>query len=215
MEQATIKEKPIPRRRRWQYSLRALMLVVTVVALLFAGVKSYIYYYMKWKYPYGWSHVCDIELMFALQRYADDHGGRYPTGGATPEASLCLLYTKYTSAFILRGKTVPLDVAEKILQQGKPLGPTTCGWHYVDEGLTINDDSQIALFWDKIGLDHNGGRLPEGGHSVVFPHHGEVITEKEWPAFLEKQKKLLAPRKRKPASPSQSAQKPVSETNAP
>jgi hypothetical protein len=39
MEQATIKEKPIPRRRRWQYSLRALMLVVTVVALLFAGVK--------------------------------------------------------------------------------------------------------------------------------------------------------------------------------
>ncbi|MBN2579820.1 MAG: hypothetical protein JXB10_12605 [Pirellulales bacterium] len=200
MEQESIKTEHVPRPRPWQYSLRTLLLVVTLVAIVLAGGKAWYHYYMKWKYPYGWSHCCDKALMLALLNYADAHGGNFPTGGATPEASLSLLYPHYLDAETLRGKTVPLKIVENLLQNGKPLGPTTCGWHYVDEGLTLSDDPEIALVWDKIGLDHNGGRLSEGGHSVIFIHDTKEITEKEWPDFLKKQKTLLAARKRKSVS---------------
>jgi hypothetical protein len=88
MEQETIQEKSVSQRRRWKYSLRGLLLLVALVALVFAGWKTFNFYYLKWYYPYGYSHICDVGLMFSLLRYANDHGGKYPTGGATPEASL-------------------------------------------------------------------------------------------------------------------------------
>jgi hypothetical protein len=106
-----------------------------------------------------------------------------------------LLYPKYANANLLRGKTVPLETVEEILDSGQLLGPETCGWHYV-EGLTLKDDTHIAILWDKIGLGHNGERLPEGGHYVVFlTGYREYIPESEWPAFLEKQEELLRQRR--------------------
>src|SRR5262249_19703593 len=75
--------------------------------------------YRAWKYPYGESHCCDKVMMLALAEYADEHGGAYPAGKATPEASLCLLYPKYSSAYILGGKTVPQGVADAILKRGE------------------------------------------------------------------------------------------------
>ena len=112
-------------------------------------------------------------------------------GGSTPEASLSLLYPKYADANILRGKTVPEDVVRKLLESGQPLTPDTCGWQYVD-GLTVPKEGFIciAIFWDKIGLDHNGGRLPHGGHSVTFmTGSGQVIREADWPRFIAEQQK--------------------------
>jgi hypothetical protein len=100
--------------------------------------------------------------MFALHQYAEDHGGAYPAGEATPEASLSLLYPKYANEYVLQGKTVPLDVVKVTLERGSRLGPDTCGWHYV-EGLRLDDDPRLALCWDKVGLGHNGERLPDGG----------------------------------------------------
>lgn len=148
------------------------------------------------KYPYGWSHCCDSNLMFILEEYANDHGGAYPAGESSPEASLSLLYPKYATADLLRGKTVPLDVVEPVLQGGGRLGPDTCGWHYV-EGLTQQDDPRLALLWDKVGLGHNGQKLKDGGHTVLFVGlRKEYIPGDKWDAFLEEQKQLLAQEKK-------------------
>jgi hypothetical protein len=145
-------------------------------------------------YPYGCDHCCDKQLGLALMQYADAHGGQYPTGGQTPEASLSLLYPDYLDANVLRGKAYPEGPAKQLLESGQPLTPETCGWQYVD-GLTLQKGmtSRIALFWDKIGLDHFSGYLPRGGHSVTFMDaHGQVINEAHWPQFIAEQEKAWA-----------------------
>ena len=76
-------------------------------------------------------------------------------------------------------------------------GPETCGWTYV-EGLRKGSSSDLALFWDKEGLGHNGERLPEGGHVVTFVNGTkEHIPESEWSEFLVEQRDLLAEEKRR------------------
>lgn len=147
-------------------------------------------------FPYGRSHCCDKCLMFDLHRYAEEHGGAYPAGEATPEASLSLLYPDYCEAEILRGKTVPVEVVQAILDRGERLGPDTCGWHYV-EGLRLDDDRRFALCWDKVGLGHFGGRLSDGGHTVLFVNLGyEYVNGSRWEKFLEEQKRLWEERNR-------------------
>lgn len=150
-----------------------------------------------YRYPYGRSHCCDINLMFALHQYAEEHGSAYPTGEATPEASLSLLYPHYTSADVLRGKTVPIEVVKERLERGERLTPETCGWHYV-KGLTLKDDRRIALLWGKVALGHFGERSSDGGQMVLFVNsRREYVSGSEWPKFLEEQKRLLQERKRK------------------
>jgi hypothetical protein len=171
--------------------------VLTPVVILFALG----YAWWRHHYPYGFSHCCDLLLYDALQQYSTTHGGGFPAGEATPEASLSLLYRekwedgrKLADERLLRGKTVPESVVKETLERGDLLTPETCGWHYA-EGLRLDDDPRLALFWDKIGLDHNGGIMPQGGHIVLFVNGTrEHIPEADWEAFLEKQHKLLAQR---------------------
>jgi hypothetical protein len=155
----------------------------------------------KWRYPYGWSHSCDMGLSVALETYAEDHHGAFPAGEATPEASLSLLYPKYLDGEggveILRGKTVPFEIVWEKLRRGERLTPDTCGWHYV-EGLRRGDDGRLALAWDKVGLGHNGERMAGGGHMVIFVSGiRDHIHEAEWATFLCEQKELLRARKGK------------------
>jgi hypothetical protein len=170
------------------------LIIAGIVLMLGMGVWSL----YRWTFPYGPSHSCDICLKFALDAYADEHGGLYPAGQASPEASLSLLYPKYTDdPEVLRGKTVPFETVRDILTSGKLLDADSCGWHYV-EGLTKSDDGELAIFWDKVGLGHHGQRLWEGGHSVVFVDGmSRVVSAEEWPQFLEQQAKLLALRDEK------------------
>jgi hypothetical protein len=177
---------------------KKIVLVATIV------VAPFILGYAWWRhhFPYGYSHGCDLCLSGALHDYAATHDGAFPAGEATPEASLSLLYREKSDgwpladATLLRGKTVPESVVKEILERGDLLTPDTCGWHYV-EGLRIDDDPRLALFWDKAGLDHNGGRMAESGHIVMFMPLMEHkhIPEAEWERFLEDQRKLLAERK--------------------
>jgi len=96
--------------------------------------------------------------------------------------------------WILCGKTKSPEVAQEILERGELLGPDTCDWHYV-EGLTLYDDYRLALVWDKVGLGHNGQRLPHGGHSVCRRDGSEeVVPESEWQQFLDEQGRLMATR---------------------
>lgn len=105
--------------------------------------------YYRWAFPNDYSHSCDRILQMALREYAEEHVGFFPSGQATPEASLSLLYPKCANEYVLSGKTVPVERAQKILVQGRLLDPESCGWHYV-EGLTLNDDRRLAIFWDKV-----------------------------------------------------------------
>ena len=166
--------------------MKKILLSIAIVVTVIIGAG-----YGCWRYtfPYGWSHSCDKQVMFALHCYADAHGGWYPRGEESPEASLSLLYPDL-GAEPLRGKTVPSNVVDERLKQGLRLTPETCGWHYV-EGLRSDDDSNLALFWDKIGLGHNGERLPKGDHTVFFVNGiHEYISGDEWEAFIADQEKL-------------------------
>ncbi len=134
-------------------------------------------------------------MTFALEQYADDHGGRYPAGESSPEASLSLLYReKQIDAYTLRGMIVPEKTTRDILEQGKLLGPESCGWHYT-EGLTKADDEHLALLWVKAPLGHNGERTRDGGRQVVFVQGNiQWISGNKWDSFLAEQKSLLAQR---------------------
>ena len=170
---------------------RLVLLAITIVASVFAS--PFLWY--RWTFPYGRSHSCDACLRKALYLYAKDHGGTFPAGEATPEASLSLLYPQYASAELLQGRTVPLDVVKARLKRGERLSPETCGWHYV-EGLTLDDDPNLALLWGKVPLGHNGQRSLDGGQVVQFVSLENYIAGADWDDFLANQAKLYAARNR-------------------
>jgi hypothetical protein len=151
--------------------------------------------YHQWRFPYGPSHCCISGLALSLAQYAKENGSRYPSGEASPEASLSLLYrSNYADATVLRGMTVPEEQVRRILESGELLGPESCGWHYT-EGLTCADDSRIAIVYCKEPLGHNGERTADGGRQVVFVDGLiEWISGEKWPAFLDEQKQLMAQR---------------------
>jgi len=167
----------------------AVLCLIAIAVLVCGGWSA-----LRWYFPYGQSHCCDKGLYFALLNYAEQHDGHFASGEATAEASLSRLFPEYADANLLRGKTVPLETVESVLASGRLLDPDSCGWHYV-EGLTLRDDGRIAIFWDKVGLGHNGGRLAPGSHSIFCLNcEHRVVTAEEWPQFLEEQTKLLASR---------------------
>jgi hypothetical protein len=179
---------------RWTSGRWRILLVLFAVLIALASAGRL---YYQQRFPYGWSHSCDLQLMSALYQYAEEHDKAFPAGELTPEASLSLLYPAYANEYILQGKTVPIDVVKGILENGERLGPNTCGWHYV-EGLRLDDDPRLALFWDKVGLGHNGERLSDGGRTVFFVDATHrYIAGCEWQEFLEEQYKLQAERKQK------------------
>ena len=184
------------------------VITVTILGFIAVLVAGAVIYY-KWRFPYGRSHCCLIAMQAALRIYADDHGGRFPAGESSPEASLSLLYQSKQpgleanyigDGYILRGMTVPEETVQQILVGGGLLGPDTCGWHYV-EGLTRADDGRIALLWPKVALGHDGQRMRDGGREVLFVSQWiEWIPGDKWEAFLEEQKELLSQRSEKPAA---------------
>jgi len=162
--------------------------ILAAVAIIAAGAAVY----YRVTFPYGQSHCCIIGMSGALEQYAQENGGRYPAGGATPEASLSLLYrSNFVDAYTLRGMTIPESTVRKILESGGFLTPESSGWQYVP-GLTRADDPGLALLWCKMPLGHNGQRTKDQGRQVVFIGRGiEWISGDKWPAFLSEQKALL------------------------
>ena len=71
---------------------KAVFAAVALIAVAIFGVGGWGFYRRLYPvYPFGWSHCCDRQLMMALLQYADRHGGWFPKGEASPEASLALL----------------------------------------------------------------------------------------------------------------------------
>jgi hypothetical protein len=162
-----------------------------IVAMLAVGCWSY----LRWRFPYGSSHCCILNVAFGLEAYAEEHGGQYPTGESSPEASLSLLHRSgHVDPYTLRGMTVPEKTTRSVLEAGGLLSPASCGWHYEDR-LTLADDRRIALLWCKEALGHNGERAADGGRQVVFIG-GDVqwVSGAKWEAFLGDQKHLIEER---------------------
>jgi hypothetical protein len=183
----------VKRMKRWVK--RGAVVGVLAAVLAAAGYG----FYNQHRYPFGRSHCCDKQLMQALLAYADKHDGWFPRGEATPEASLSLLHRDdpdLVTANLLRGKTVAESSVHSRLSAGELLTPETCGWHYV-EGLRKDDNPGLALFWDKVGLGHNGERLAEGGHFVCFVSGNiEYVSGIRWDEFLAEQERLRTGLKR-------------------
>ena len=175
-----------PRFRAWRSNV-AVALLVIVLAL-------YVYY--RRTFPYGVSHCCDLALLRSLEEYAGEHDGAFPVGGPTPEASFSLLCSSAGGVppDLLRGRTVSEATVKEALKRDGRLGPDSCGWHYI-EGLRLDDDPRLAIFWDKIGLGHNGERLSRPGHTALFVGGDRrFIPESGWQAFLSEQAQLLQQR---------------------
>jgi hypothetical protein len=175
----------------YKLTRRRFILIVVGLVLAVGGFFGY----RQWKYPYGAGHCCIKQMGVSLQMYADKYGGRFPAGEKTPEASLSLLYREaYGQPQDLRGKSVPENVVRSILEDGGLLGPDSCGWHYV-EGLTIADDPELAIIWDKAGLGHNCERVAGGVHEVCYlGGFTDRIPDEQWAAFLARQADLLSKR---------------------
>lgn len=176
------------KRGRW---IKRVLATVFVLAGLGLAAKWYHHFQFQYEFPYGRSHNCDKMISFALLQYADAHDGWFPQGEETPEASLSLLYKQDPSlTCALPGKTVPESVVTARLASGNLLTPETCGWHYVP-GLRSDDNPRLGLFWDKVGLGHNGERLRDGGHVVWFVSGAkEYIPANRWEKFLGEQEEL-------------------------
>jgi hypothetical protein len=176
--------------RRWKKWMVWCLGAMVVMVLSVAG-------YFWYMYPEGYHPACGRALRGSLEIYAGDHDGKYPAGEATPEASLSLLYPDYCDAYILAGKTKSAKEAERILKAGGKLGPETCDWHYV-EGLTQKEyyDMDMALFWDKSNLNHQGRRMLDGSHEVYRQgtFSPDYVPGSKWAEFLAEQKRLLEER---------------------
>jgi hypothetical protein len=178
-----------------------LAVVIPLAAAALAVVGRYCW--LRYEYPYGYHRACHRQVILALIQYADDHDDKFPSGGATPEASLSALYHgKYiTDPGTLAGNGKSAEVARQILESGGVLGPDTCDWHYV-EGVHHDASATIAIFWDKSSFDHTGRRL-HGGHMAGFNDgHVETIPAERWQEFLAEQEKMVEEYlKRKAESP--------------
>jgi hypothetical protein len=167
------------------------------VALAAVGVLAiWAVVYNRTTYPYGASHCCIIGINMALLNYAEEHGGKFPAGEASPEASLSLLngpnyIDPSEGPNLLRGMIISEKIARRALEKDGHLGPDSCGWHY-EPGLTRADNPKLALLWCKSALGHNGQRMKDGGREVVFVGSGiGWVSGDKWPAFLQEQKTLL------------------------
>lgn len=149
----------------------------------------------RYTYPFGWSHSCSAGLGLSFPLYEENHGGWLPHGESTPETSLSLLYKDdpVTALWTLGGKNISRETLEAAFKRDGKLYPTNCGWHYV-EGLRDGDPPEIAVVWDKtIGLGHNGQRVRGMMHEIVLLDGShQYISKQNWPAFVAKEKELLA-----------------------
>jgi hypothetical protein len=141
--------------------------------------------YSRWKYPFGHRTCRFLCTTTALQAYARDHEGWFPS-------SLESLYPKYLEyEGHLAGLSGDESSAVDRLRAGLALDAKASGWVYRSD-LRVDDDSRVAVIWDRTpGLGMGGGRSTAGIHVVGFVDLSyKVIPENDWPRFLQDQEAL-------------------------
>ena len=164
------------------------------VVLVIAGILISTWVWLRISYPHGISHCCPDVLVASLGSHATNHGGWFPHGEQSPEASLAIVCRTDTNLLdVVRGKNIPLKLAQQVWSSTGALGPETCGWNYV-EGLRSDDGKEVAMAWDKVfGLGHNGQRIRGLAHEVIMADGSlKGVAMKEWPKFAMEQREKLA-----------------------
>jgi hypothetical protein len=141
---------------------------------------------------------CIVQTGSAFRNYAADHSGQFPfdTNGY---GNALLLLSNYVGNFwgCLTGPGYDGQVFALAAETGKRIPETECGRVYV-QGLSVNNDPRIALFFDKLptpGGDHCQGVLrigaPLAREVLTIDGNRRVVKESEWNAFAKQQVELL------------------------
>ncbi len=145
-----------------------------------------------------WSHAyCIAQAGSPFSFYANDHGGAFPVHTNGYGDALLLLADDDTFYFYcLTGPGFSSDALKKAKTSGANLDEAECGRIYV-QGLREDSNPETAILFDKLPTpgDHCHGfaRLTQPfGREVLFvAGHHQFIRTADWPAFVEKQIKLL------------------------
>jgi hypothetical protein len=165
--------------------------LLLLVLLLLAVV-----YYLTHPLVFMDTHVHCIKIAgLQLERYADDHDGKYPSHPDGFGNALLLMDEECFHALTGPGYDAsPLHDAKR---GGRKISEDQCGRVYI-QGLTKRSNPEIALLFDRLptpGGDHC--HLPMRfwaplGREVWLIGMGDTfITESEWPEFKQKQVELL------------------------
>jgi hypothetical protein len=131
-------------------------------------------------------------MLASMEGYAYEHQGWYPKGGKTPLESLTILHDKPNyvgdgSSFA--GISGDENEAERRIKLGLPIDETVSSWVYFP-GFRNDDDSKIAIIWERQGgIIFNGHSCD--GHAVGFAGGDwEQIPQAQWSDFLKNQEVL-------------------------
>jgi hypothetical protein len=138
---------------------------------------------------------CIKAALLELERYADEHEGRYPFHPSGYGNAVLLTSDDSLHAFTGPGyDPAPLREAKRL---GKDLREEECGRVYV-QGLTRKSNPELALLFDKLptpGGDHCHlpVRLwaPLGREVLLVGARHTFVPERDWPEFARKQVELL------------------------
>jgi hypothetical protein len=149
---------------------RALVLLVLAVVAILGSLCILAARFVAEKNAADGAWQATRDLKAALDGYAREHGGPYPDGD----------HFRTLTASPSRRGAVPAAAG---------------GWHYV-EGLTLDDDPDLALAWSE--KSYTAGELHRARYVILLgkefgPH---AVPDTEWPAFLKRQQELLARRAR-------------------
>ncbi len=144
----------------------------------------------------GHAH-CITQASGALHLYANDHGGKFPVHNNGYGDALLLLAPDHLTSFeLITGPCFSGAVFQKAKLSGANVNEAECGRVYV-QGLTEGVAHEIVLLFDKLPTPgdhcHFISRFTRTfGREVLFMDGGhQFITTNAWPAFAEKQIKLL------------------------
>ncbi|MCC6819741.1 MAG: hypothetical protein V9H26_08845 [Verrucomicrobiota bacterium] len=144
------------------------------------------------------SHAhCMPQALGALNQYAVEHFGKFPTHTNGYGDALLLLVPEYTPWSILTGPGYDAAADKQWKQIAANVPESECGRDYV-QGLTTSKNPEIAMLFDKIPT-------PGGDHCHLLtrlwtPLKREVgfvrgdfraVRESKWPEFAKNQIELL------------------------
>ena len=167
-------------RKRWAIALAAFVALSIVTYFV----------HQSYRYPYGRSHRCSKILPMELERYADEHGGSYPSVDFEDHLGLDKLISPGDLLSLERvvGKAGDAEEAKRFFDENGFLLRRHSSWKYVS-GLSSDSPSTLALAWDKIPLGHNGQRTSNNSREVIYPGGiVDTINQHDWNDFMEHQR---------------------------
>jgi hypothetical protein len=178
--------------KRWRLGCLGVMVSGVILVIVYTYCRPHTFNESFWEHGH-----CIKQATMALQYYADQHGGRFPSHANGYGAALLLLPLDGTPWYAMTGPGYEGEVLRLAKQDGRLLTEDECGRVYV-QGLTMKSNRMIAILFDKIstpGGDHCPGppRLwASYGREVGFVDGTSTfIGDSAWQAFADDQIELL------------------------